>query len=341
MKKGSIEPVNLVKIIQEVKNVPTPFILREKVDVLFLKSNENTLDSIIRTERINNNINFNSLINQKESRNCSEKNKRNKNKYNTINRNEQKIIDKKVLLTNKKLLALEKYTKEKIIEIIAQINKLKLIYNQLDKLNDINSSLKENNNSFKGIFSNNSNTDKTHIFKSLSIKNDDKINKNNIIYFTKNKDGFDLTCSNFYRNKLYKIEPSYQKIFNYSCKKLKTCSNLNEIENPINSAKSKDFFKRNIFSQKENNNYENKKENSNNKENKKWDINNINIINKVKNNEFKKVKYRNNSLGNLYLTQKRGETCSFNETDIKLVYLNKLVNDYLPYAPNDEETLNL
>ena len=342
--KESIEPVNLVKTIQEEKDVPTPSTIREKVDILFSNSNslnENTLDSNIKTERINNNINFNSLINQKESRNCSEKSKFNNNKRNTESRNEQKLIDKKVFLTNKKLLALEKYTKEKIIEIIAQINKLKLIYNYFDKLNDINSSLKEKNssfNSFKGILSTNNNTDKTHIFKSLSIKNDDK---NNIINYKKNKNGFDLTCSNFYRNKLYKIEPSNQKIFNYSCKKLKTSSNLNEMENPFNSAKSKDFFKRNIFNQKECNNCENKKENSNNKENKKWDINNINIINKIKNNEFKKVKYRNNSLGNIYLTQKRGETISFNETDIKLVYLNKLVNDYLPYAPNDEESFNL
>ena len=342
--KGSIEPVNLVKTIQEEKDVPTPSTIREKVDFLFSNSNslnENTLDSNIKTERINNNINFNSLINQKESRNCSEKSKFNNNKINAESRNEQKLIDKKVFLTNKKLLALEKYTKEKIIEIIAQINKLKLIYNYFDKLNDINSSLKEKNNSFnsfKEILSANNNTDKTHIFKSLSLKNDDK---NNIINFKKNKNGFDLTCSNFYRNKLYKIEPSNQKIFNYSFKKLKTSSNLNEMENPFNSAKSKDFFKRNIFSQKECNNCENKKENSNNKENKKWDINNINIINKIKNNEFKKVKYRNNSLGNIYLTQKRGETISFNETDIKLVYLNKLVNDYLPYAPNDEESFNL
>jgi len=344
--KGTIEPVNLVKTIQEEKDIPTPSTFREKVDILFSNSmNENTLDSNIKTERINNNLDSNSLINQKERQNSTEKNKsNNNNKYNAINKNEQKLIDKKVLLTNKKLMALEKYTKEKIIEIFAQINKLKLIYNHLDKINDINSSLKEKNsslNSFKGILSTNNNTDKTNIVKSLSIKNDDKIYKNNIINFKKNKNGFDLTCSNFYRNKLYKIEPSNQKIFNYSCKKLKTCSNLNEIENPFNSAKSKDFFKRNIFSQKENNNCENKKENSNNKENKKWDINNINIINKIKNNEFKKVKYRNNSLGNIYLTQKGGETISFNETDIKLVYLNKLVNEYLPYAPNDEESFNL
>jgi hypothetical protein len=100
-------------------------------------------------------------------------------------------------------------------------------------------------------------------------------------------------------------------------------------------------LKKNIFNQKQNNNCENKKENSINKENKIWDINNINIINKIKNNEFQKVKYRNNSLGNIYLTQKRDETCPFNETDIKLVYLNKLVNDYLPYAPKDEESFNL
>ena len=345
--KGSIEPVNLVKTIQEEKDVPTPSTLREKVDILFSNSNtmnEKTLDSNIKTERINNNINSNSLINQKESLNCSEKSKLNNNKSNATSRNEQKLIDKKVFLTNKKLLALEKYTKEKIIEIIAQINKLKLIYNHLDKLNGINSSLKEKNssfNSFKGILSTNYNIDKIHIIKSLGIKNDDKINKNNIINFKKNKNGFDLTCSNFYRNKLYRIEPSNQKIFNYSCKKLKTCSNLNEIENHFNSAKSKDFLKKNIFNQKQNNNCENKKENSINKENKIWDINNINIINKIKNNEFQKVKYRNNSLGNIYLTQKRDETCPFNETDIKLVYLNKLVNDYLPYAPKDEESFNL
>ena len=46
-------------------------------------------------------------------------------------------------------------------------------------------------------------------------------------------------------------------------------------------------------------------------------------------------KSRNINLGNIYLTQKNGENVSFNDTDIKLVYLNKFVNNKLPYAPND------
>ena len=54
-------------------------------------------------------------------------------------------------------------------------------------------------------------------------------------------------------------------------------------------------------------------------------------IDKIKVNELKnKIKYRNNSSSNIYLTQKK-ESSSFNETDIKLVYLNKFLN--LPYAP--------
>ena len=79
---------------------------------------------------------------------------------------------------------------------------------------------------------------------------------------------------------------------------------------------------------------QNKKKSENNFfcEGKKWEtIDNI----KIKNIENKKQKNKNLSSENIYLTQKNGENNSFNENEIKLVYLNKFVNNKLPYAPSD------
>ena len=67
-------------------------------------------------------------------------------------------------------------------------------------------------------------------------------------------------------------------------------------------------------------------------EKKKWET--IDSM-RLKNNESRRQKNRNISSGNIYLTQKNGESISFNEADIKLVYLNKFVNKKLPYAPNN------
>lgn len=211
--------------------------------------------------------------------------------------------------------------------------------------------MKEKNsfNSYRGILGYNdknekkiniNNNIKSNISKGLNIKNDENINKENILNYEKNKNFLDLTCHNFHKNKLYNIEQINQKIFNSTCKKIKTCTSINDNENNFHTTKAMDFTKNKISDIKDANISEQKK--SEKKTN--FELNNINI-NKIKNNDLKKIKYRNNSSGNIYLTQKKGESLSFNEAEIKLVYLNKFVNHYLPYAPiepfSGEESFNI
>ena len=133
-------------------------------------------------------------------------------------------------------------------DIISQIDKLKnitktIIKNSSKKHNDINVSMKEKNsfNSYRGILSynnktnneeaikNNNNT-KKNIFNGLSIKNNENKSPNDLTNYEQNKKGFNLTGYNFHKSTLYNIEQIGQKIFNSSCKKIKTCSNLNDLD---------------------------------------------------------------------------------------------------------------
>ena len=98
------------------------------------------------------------------------------------------------------------------------------------------------------------------------------------------------------------------------------------------SPRGKDYIKNKIVSRNDINTFEQKKTDNNNfYEKKKWET----IDNFKKINENKKQNNRNINSGNIYLTQKNGESASFIETDIKLVYLNKFVNNKLPYAPSE------
>ena len=345
--KNIIEPLNLVKTIQEEKEITGSSTMRDKT---FLNSNRDNIES--NKNKNNNSFCLNKLINEKDNK---------KNELNDNNNelflygNNPREIDKKFILTDKKLLDLEEYTKEKIVEIIAQINKLKSTqkneykYNSKNNNKDVNVSMKEKNsfNSYRGILGYNdknekkiniNNNIKSNIFKGLNIKNDENINKENIINYEKNKNLLDLTYHNFHKNKLYNIEQINQKIFNSSCKKIKTCTSINDYENNFHTTKARDFSKNKISDIKDVNISEQKKSE------KKNIVNNINI-NKIKNNDLKKIKCRNNSSGNIYLTQKKGESLSFNEAEIKLVYLNKFVNHHLPYAPiehfSGEESFNI
>ena len=351
--KLRIEPLNLIRTIQEEKEMPDSSTLRDKHDIFTNSTRENNNNSNKKIENINiNNNSLRKLINEKDN-NDKKNNIKNNNEL-FLYGNNPREIDKKFIMTDKKILDLEQYTKGKIVEIFEQIDKIKSFNkNAINKNNtDINISMKEKKsfNSYRGILSYNNKDNKEtslvknskkNIFKGLiSSKNDENKNPNDLTNFEKNKNDFNLTGFNFHKSKLYNIEKISQKIFNSSCKKIKSFSNINEIEKKFHTTKGKDFIKNNIFNkndinfmeQKKNENIE-KKENKENKENKKWEIN----INN--NNELKKIKYRNNSSGNLYLNQKKGEISSFNETEIKLVYLNKFVNDYLPYAPIDNLTL--
>ena len=130
---------------------------------------------------------------------------------------------------------------------------------------------------------------------------------------------------------MYNLDQIGQKIFNLSCKKIKTHSNDEKDKNMI-SPRGKDYIKNKIVSRNDINTFEQKKTDNNNfYEKKKWET----IDNFKKINENKKQNNRNINSGNIYLTQKNGESTSFIETDIKLVYLNKFVNNKLPYAPSE------
>ena len=350
LNKNIIQPINLVKTIREENELPDSSSLRDKTDILFLNSKR---DNMPDSNKKKDNNNLAKLKNEKENKN---NNKSENNNELILYGNNPRAIDKKFILTDKKLLDLEEFTKAKILEIVGQINKLKnSSKNSMKKSkkdnDEINESMKKKNsfNSYRGIlaYSNKNkngfnNINKKNIFRGINSKNDENKNPINLTNFEKNKNVFDLTGYNFHKSKLYNIEQISQKIFNSSCKKIKTCSNLNDIENNFRTTKAKDFIKKNILTRKENNTIEHEQKKSENKEDKKW---NINLINRIKNNELKKIKYRNNSSGNIYLTQKKGDSLSFNEADIKLVYLNKFVNGNLPFSPIDgfhgEESFNI
>ena len=325
--KEKIEPKNLNKEVKEEK---------ENLDTSNSNKN-NKKDNIKNTIRNSKDIKSNSSL-KKESNEL------------ILYGNNPKAIDKKFFMTDKKLLDLEEFAKDKFMEIKSQIEKLKVVnpdvnQNKLGKSN----ALSFNSYRDKGtIFSNNtknegSNTTNSSFTKNVSNKLkflNQKINANKSARkkLENNKKEFDLTCHNFRKNKFYNFEQISQKIFNSSCKKIKTYSNdekekEKEKEKNLVSPRAKEYIKNKIVSRNDINAFDPKKsENNFFYEKKKWEtIDNI----KVKNNDSKRQKNRNISSGNIYLTQKNGESVSFNEPDIKLVYLNKFVNNKLPYAPGE------
>ena len=345
--KEKIEPKNLIKTIQEEKeniNSGNSSNIRENT---IIKNMYNKID------KSNNNKNDN-ITQQKETKPILSKEKNELILYG----NNPKAIDKKFFMTDKKLLDLEEFTKDKLIEIKNQIEKLKPTNTQNNNNNNINNQHKSNKpnnimtfNSYmekKNISTNNNNNTKNEMnnysftnntsnkFKFLNTKITE--NKTTRKVMDNNKKEFDLTCHNFKKSKFYNLEQINQKIFNSSCKKIKTyTAEEKEIiidkEKNIVSSKSKHYIKNKIISRNDIGDLEQKKnENNNFYEKKKWETIDTN---KPNNNEKKMQKSRNINLGNIYLTQKNGENVSFNDTDIKLVYLNKFVNNKLPYAPND------
>ena len=329
-KKEKIEPVNLNKTIKEENEKE-----KKNLDSSYANNSNNKKD--IYKNNLRNSRKFNNES-DKSFKSFSSLNKE-KNEL-ILYGNNPKAIDKKFFMTDKKLLDLEEFTKDKFIEIKNQIEKLKEIkpdnnqqktiksnistYNSYrEKGNSlINNAKNENNTSFTNNMSNK--------LKFLNQKiNENKSERKNL----ENKQkAFDLTCQNFKKSKFYNLEQVNQKIFNSSCKKIKTNSN-DEKEKNLVSPKTKQFVKNRLISRNDLSVLEHKKSDNNIFfEKKKWEtIDNA----KIKNNENKKQKNRNISSGNIYLTQKNGENVSFNEADIKLVYLNKFVNNKLPYAPNE------
>ena len=335
-KEEKIEPKNLVKSDYKLNdNSPTYNSFNQN------NINKNTISAYNSKSfhNLQNNIKSTSIISNKE-----------KNDF-ILYGNNPKAIDKKFFMTDKKLLDLEEYTKDKLKEIINQIDKLKT--NNSENNNTVQLRTNKSNN----ILSFNSYKEKTSSLSNnnLNLKNEKKNNSsfmnnisNKIKYLNQKlnenksdrkinenyKKDFDATSHNFKKRKFYNLEQISQKIINSSCKKIKTNSNdEKEKEKKMISPKAKEYIKKMYLSRNDINALEQKKsENNFFCEGKKWEtIDNI----KIKNIENKKQKNKNLSSENIYLTQKNGENNSFNENEIKLVYLNKFVNNKLPYAPSD------
>ena len=335
-KEEKIEPKNLVKSDYKLNdNSPTYNSFNQN------NINKNTISAYNSKSfhNLQNDIKSTSIMSNKE-----------KNEF-ILYGNNPKAIDKKFFMTDKKLLDLEEYTKDKLKEIINQIDKLKA--NNSENNNTVQLRTNKSNN----ILSFNSYKEKTTSLSNnnLNLKNEKKNNSsfmnnisNKIKYLNQKlnenksdrkinenyKKDFDATSHNFKKRKFYNLEQISQKIINSSCKKIKTNSNdEKEKEKKMISPKAKEYIKKMYLSRNDINALEQKKsENNFFCEGKKWEtIDNI----KIKNIENKKQKNKNLSSENIYLTQKNGENNSFNENEIKLVYLNKFVNNKLPYAPSD------
>ena len=335
-KEEKIEPKNLVKSDYKLNdNSPT-----------YNSFNQNNINK--NTISAYNSKSFHNL--QNDIKSASIMSNKEKNEF-ILYGNNPKAIDKKFFMTDKKLLDLEEYTKDKLKEIINQIDKLKA--NNSENNNTVQLRTNKSNN----ILSFNSYKEKTTSLSNnnLNLKNEKKNNSsfmnnisNKIKYLNQKlnenksdrkinenyKKDFDATSHNFKKRKFYNLEQISQKIINSSCKKIKTNSNdEKEKEKKMISPKAKEYIKKMYLSRNDINALEQKKsENNFFCEGKKWEtIDNI----KIKNIENKKQKNKNLSSENIYLTQKNGENNSFNENEIKLVYLNKFVNNKLPYAPSD------
>ena len=322
--KEKIEPKNLNKEVKEEKE-------KEKENLDTSNSNKNSKKDIMK----------NALINSKDIKNNSSLKKESNELI--LYGNNPKAIDKKFFMTDKKLLDLEEFAKDKFMEIKSQIEKLKVVnpdvnQNKLGKSNALSfNSYRDKGTMFSNKTKNEgSNTTNSSFTKNVSNKLkflNQKINENKSARkkLENNKKEFDLTCHNFRKNKFYNFEQISQKIFNSSCKKIKTYSNdekEKEKEKNLVSPRAKEYIKNKIVSRNDINAFDPKKtENNFFYEKKKWET--------IKNNESKRQKNRNISSGNIYLTQKNGESVTFNEADIKLVYLNKFVNNKLPYAPGE------
>ena len=342
--KEKIEPKNLNKTTNEEKEILDSSDSNKNNNNLFL--NINNKKDIIRNS-LKNSRKINSEYEKEIKLNLSLKKEKNEL---ILYGNNPKAIDKKFFMTDKKLLDLEEFTKDKFIEIKNQIEKLKV----LNPENNQQRSCKSNHLSFnsyrdKGTnISNNTKNDNNNSINNTSFTNNmsnkliflnQKINENKSARknLENSKKEFDLTCHNFRKNKFYNFEQINQKIFNSSCKKIKTYSNdekEREKEKSLLSPSAKEYIKNKIVGRNDISALDHKKSDNNiYYEKKKYETIENNI--KAKNNESKRQKNRNISSGNIYLTQKNGENVSFNEADIKLVYLNKFVNNKLPYAPSE------
>ena len=351
--KEKIEPKNLIKNNKKEQEI---------IDLELNNSNLSDDNVFINTGNKDDNIIKDKLHYSKKLKNENEKNiispytslnKETKSNDFILYGNNPKAIDKKFFMTDKKLLDLEEFTRDKFNEIKNQIENLIVIKpnnnnpKKLTKSNtlsfnsfrDKGAFLSNNNKNENIISNNNNNTSFTNNLsnKIKSINQKIKENKNDIKNLENNNSEkeFDKTYQNFTKSKFYNFEQINQNIFNSSLKKI-TVNSIEQKEKEKNTVTPcvKEYIKSNkIVSRNDIRTLEHKNSDNNTFfEKKKWET--IDSM-RIKNNESKRQKNRNISSGNIYLTQKNGESISFNEADIKLVYLNKFVNKKLPYAPKD------
>ena len=363
--KGKIEPINLNKAATEEKENIDPSNSN--------KYNENKLINLNnKRDNYKNNLRNSRKLNNESEGHLKSLSSINKEKNDLIlYGNNPKAIDKKFFMTDKKLLDLEEFTKDKFKEIKNQIETMMtanhdnnqqkqsktniLYFNSYRDKGNVPSISSKNENSNTSISNNMSSK-----IKFLNQKiNENKSSRNNLE--NKNKKEFDLTCHNFKKSKYFNLDKVNQKLLNSSCKKIKTITNEEKYKDKekdkeknkekykdkykekdkdkdkdknLISPKAKEFIKNKIISRNDISALEQKKsENNVYYEKKKWETLDVT---KEKNYESKKQINKNISSGNIYLTQKNGDNnISFSENDIKLVYLNKFVNNKLPFAPNE------
>ena len=356
--KNEIKPKNLMNSIKEEKDNLESNVIKEYNDKNVLnRNNINTQDKDLNQNSFNqtddfNNIHYSKKLNKEKKKERFIKPYKN-NPIETneliLYGNDPRAIDKKFFMTDKKLLDLEEFTKDKFIEILNQIESMKHINNINNDTNNIKqkvNTLSFNTYRDKGNSLSNSKNDININNTSFGIGISNKLkyfhqkineNKSARKNFENSKKEFELTFHNFKKKKFYNLDQINQKIFNSSCKKIKTNSNEEKNKNnPFNNINDKDQLqsKNKVLSRNDIDSLEQKKSDSCLYcEKKKWET--IDAM-KIKNNENKKQRSRNISSGNLHLNHKNnGESIPFNDAEIKLVYLNKFVNNKLPFAPGD------
>ena len=316
------------------------------------KIDDNFKDICKNIEPMNLLVNTNNMnINHKDNIICDNNSKHNKNINNTpINVNNEiylnegisgsLCLNKKISIVNQKILNLELFTKEKILELVNQINLLKENYNN-------NTSITNNNMNSKFSFSS----------KELTPMHEKKIfNLNSIVRSNIRKDSLNTVIggkSNIINDFLISsndksLIENNKSIFNCGNYHSKKLSDLNPRQLSVNGIKlnKKNILKNNIsqFQEKnsllDSNNHIKKagvhlkdyvSGSLNNKQDFSYKFLKDENKNLLKTTVEENFKNRNNSMSNVGSSPiARTSFLTFNGVEIKWVDLNKLVNSQLP-----------
>ena len=320
----------------------------------------NELKQTITTEEDNNydinSVNYknlNELINKKmiidDNNNINNNNKSVNESINSslnpikLNNNEIYInesynpsnINKKFHAVDQKLLNLELYTKEKILDLISQINLLKQSY--ILPCNNSNSNL----NKISNIPNKSQHISRHKTFSNCLMSSQNINHQNPFFYYEKNKENINENTQNILNNvsidkKRFSLLEASSKstLLNSKNQKNNNVSNINSNDNSHNIYLNK-IKKNNNLTDNYNGNFKNNFRTGNMKDitdgNNSKIIQNINIEGTIKDERLKNSNSNNEDLN--YGSSRSNNTfnnSSFNGVDIKLVDLNKLVNHQLP-----------